>query len=66
MAQTGPIAESSVSSRTFSIADFEGSMGGGFTRVGLSAISAAGFDIKCLLGWEMRIVGAIRSWIDLI
>jgi hypothetical protein len=41
-------------------------MGGGFTRVGLSAISAAGFDIKCRLGWEMWIVGAIRSWIGLI
>jgi len=35
---TGPIAESSVSSRTFSMADFEGLRGGGRTRVERSAI----------------------------
>lgn len=37
---TGPMAPSSVSSRTFSIADFEGSRGGGLTRVACSAIVA--------------------------
>jgi hypothetical protein len=35
---TGPIALNSVNSNTFSIADFEGSKGGGLTRVGRSAI----------------------------
>ena len=35
---TGPIALNSVNSNTFSIADFEGSSGGGLTRVGRSAI----------------------------
>jgi hypothetical protein len=45
---TGAIADSSVSSRTFSIADFEGSMGGGFTSVGWSAIVV---EVKeCLFG----------------
>lgn len=31
---TGAMAESSVSSKTFSIADLEGSIGGGLTSVG--------------------------------
>ena len=38
--RTGAIAESSVSSRTFSMADLQGSMGGGFTRVEWSTMSA--------------------------
>ena len=36
---TGPIALNSVNSNTFSIADFEGSRGGGLTSVGQSAIA---------------------------
>jgi len=39
---TGAIADSSLSSRTFSIADFEGSMGGGLTSTGRSAMVAEG------------------------
>ena len=35
---TGPMALSCVNSNTFSMADFEGSRGGGFTSVGWSAI----------------------------
>jgi hypothetical protein len=38
-ARTGPMALSSVNSNTFSIADFEGSRGGGLTSVGWSAIA---------------------------
>jgi hypothetical protein len=37
--RTGPMALSSVNSNTFSIADFEGSRGGGLTSVGWSAIA---------------------------
>ena len=33
------MADSSVSSRTFSIEDFDGSIGGGLTRVGRSAMA---------------------------
>ena len=40
MGLTGPIAESSVSSRTFSIADFDALMGGGRTRVERSAMAS--------------------------
>jgi hypothetical protein len=36
---TGAIADSSVSSRTFSIEDFDGSREGGLTKVGWSAIA---------------------------
>lgn len=38
-ALTGAMAPSSVSSNTFSMADLEGSMGGGLTRVAWSAIA---------------------------
>ncbi len=37
---TGAIADSSVSSNTFSMEDFEGSIGGGLTSVGWSAMAA--------------------------
>ena len=40
---TGPITLNSVNSNTFSIADFEGSRGGGLTRVERSAIVEKGF-----------------------
>lgn len=40
---TGPITLNSVNSNTFSIADFEGSRGGGLTRVERSAIAENGF-----------------------
>lgn len=36
---TGAMADSSVSSKTFSIEDFKGSRGGGFTSVGWSAMA---------------------------
>ncbi len=39
---TGPISERVVRSRTFSIADFEGSRGGGFIRVGLGMTADSG------------------------
>ena len=42
---TGPIAPNSVSSNTFSIADFEGSTGGGLTSVGWSAIISGSITI---------------------
>lgn len=37
---TGAIADNSVSSSTFSIDDFDGSIGGGLTSVGWSAMAA--------------------------
>ena len=39
------MAPSSVSSRTFSMADFEGSMGGGLTSVGWSAMVDVDGDV---------------------
>ena len=36
--RTGPMALRSVNSKTFSMADFDGSTGGGLTSVGWSAI----------------------------
>jgi hypothetical protein len=38
---TGAIAANSVNSKTFSMADFEGSSGGGLTSVGWSAMVGA-------------------------
>lgn len=49
---SGPMAESSVSSRTFSIVDLEGSTGGGLTRVGWSAICVFELYTATVCQWE--------------
>jgi len=66
--RTGAIADSSLSSRTFSMADFEGSMGGVLTRTRRSAMVVAALKKErafvrywCGLGSGIAIE-SIRIW----
>lgn len=72
--RTGPIADSSVNSSTFSIADFVGFKGGGRTRVDRSAMvtimesrNVEGVQAKTKIAgkglWvEVKIKDSIRKW----
>lgn len=59
---TGPIGLKSVNSNTFSIADFEGSRGGGLTSVGWSAMVEVEAEPRTFWGFFILGIDFVRGF----